>query len=63
MNEKKYPVYCAWCEEKGIQNTVSWSSVPFSHGICKSCFNELRKETENLLAERQVQLSLFAESR
>ena len=33
----KYPVYCAWCEKKGIKTIVNWTEVPKSSGICRAC--------------------------
>jgi hypothetical protein len=40
---------CAWCEVKGIityLNDIVFEGDKDSHGICKSCADEMRKEFE-----------------
>ena len=39
----QYPVYCAWCEEKGRKTLLRWSKVPHSHGMCEDCRREMLK--------------------
>jgi len=41
---KKYPVYCAWCEKKGIETVVSWSAAKGSSGICTACAEKVKIE-------------------
>ena len=41
---EKYPVYCSWCEKKGIKTIVNWSAVEGSSGICAACREDMMRE-------------------
>jgi hypothetical protein len=38
-----YPVFCAWCAPHGTVTVIGEAQVEGSHGICKSCFNTVRR--------------------
>jgi len=52
--KKIYPVYCAWCEEKGRVTRVGWASVSHSHGICKECKREVLAEAREYIALKRI---------
>jgi len=41
---KVYPVYCAWCEKKGVRTVVNWKEVEGSSGICTACAEKVKIE-------------------
>jgi len=41
---EKYPVYCSWCEKKGIKTIVNWIAVPGSSGICAACQDQMMRD-------------------
>jgi len=41
---KVYPVYCAWCEKKGVRTIVNWKEVEGSSGICMACAEKVKIE-------------------
>ena len=49
-NMEKYPVYCSWCEKKGIKTVVNWTEVPGSSGICVPCNEDMMMELAALRA-------------
>jgi len=53
-DERKYPVLCAWCLEKGRETIVNWSEVANSHGICEECSAVLRLECERIRVRNKL---------
>ena len=51
---EKYPVYCSWCEKKGIKTVVNWKEVEGSSGICGACHADMMRQ---LAALRSVNRS------
>ena len=50
---EKYPVYCSWCEKKGIKTVVNWIEVPGSHGICGACHADMMRDLAAVRAVNQ----------
>ena len=50
---KKYPVYCSWCEKKGIKTVVNWSEAEGSSGICGACHEDMMRQLAAIRAISQ----------
>ena len=49
----KYPVYCSWCEKKGIKTVVNWSAAEGSSGICGACHEDMMRQLAAIRAASQ----------
>jgi len=50
---EKYPVYCSWCEKKGVKTVVNWIEAPGSHGICDACHADMMRDLAAIRAMSQ----------
>lgn len=51
--QPNYPVFCVWCEAKGIRTVISHSPVQGSHGICPDCREQMNKDADEFKKEME----------
>ena len=54
MVRGQYPVYCSWCEKKGIKTVVNWIEVPGSSGICRACHEQMMQQLAAIRGASQM---------
>ena len=60
MKNKRFPVLCSWCLEKGIETVIRYVPFKRSHGICPDCASELIDNPDLEINDDYVQTEVEA---